>query len=1135
MRGIRDPWLEEDGDELEDGPAPGKTTLTQRLRASRGSAPPRHDAPDGEAAAPPVQRTALPDPFDFSFATPAARIAGEGVAGASGSLPHLDRLGEAFGPHDVSGVRVASGGAAADAARRLGASAYAFGDTIASAGPLDLRTAAHEATHVVQQRAGIDVPGGLSMPGDASEREADAVADAVVGGASAVPLLDAIAARGGGGARAVVQRDVSGTSALHPEACPTFEMWMAQFRDLPTFLDSDGEDDSGTVPDRRGRFRVFGDRAAERHGGERGVDPSPTAPHDTVGRAAGDRFIDHPTDTWVRANLPDELRITAYQLPTDCADIAAILRHVWLQAHGRTERYSLRVRGGRRTITLGAGLGTTPAARRDGIRGEIAGGRGSRGLSSASAAAMVQTYRDESGQPIFDWNAVSRRLHPGDIVVWEHRDRATDRAYGGHVQTVQSVERGSDGRVSMVRFVAGNQPLNLDDAEEIRRNNPDEVDRAGMSEGALRDAPGRRLEMQSANWTGNVGEGSAANRWGGLHEGRHRGDRAYTCVIAVGPPAAAEPPRAAGAPVRLADWTPRVTAAADAGALQAIFESALAEVRAAIEGGGTAPEAELTAFGQAVAARAAAIDPAGTLRATLLEVAESMASARGSTEDAALHGGPDSEHPGRGANARNPRLDHVRTAFAFVRAALTPAVAATAAPSARLADLPLRFDAAADQAAIDALWTTALDAVVADTAATEATAEAVGRHAGERIWALTRTRARTVAGDRGTDHFSAIYSLRALVNARATATPAAAARLAALDRGLDGGARGMTTIDWSRVASDGLDPGAVIRHVLVTGFDPYTGGPRPPTASDWNPSGAAVMRLDGEQLRVGAELVAIEGVVYPVSFAQFDTGIVERVVSGEAPSADAVITVSMDPNLSATGGDTPMIEQYTVGVRHASTLMPHPATGSEPMADEIVRIPASGRRRTSAGAAAYGPAVIDAGARDGGPRTDLAGIAGAAGIGVRGGILLAFTDADAGRARTALAGRAFETLDSRHPPHTYELTDRALERTIAADAAGDFGDAASRSPAVTFTIGSESFTATLVGGPGGNFLSNEVGYRTERTLSETGSSADSFHIHTADETTNIDTLVGQLRAVVRATIERRQAAGRASASSDRAS
>ncbi len=55
-----------------------------------------------------------------------------------------------------------------------------------------LHTAAHEAAHVVQQRAGVHLKGGLGEAGDAYEQHADAVADAVVRGESAEGLLGAV-------------------------------------------------------------------------------------------------------------------------------------------------------------------------------------------------------------------------------------------------------------------------------------------------------------------------------------------------------------------------------------------------------------------------------------------------------------------------------------------------------------------------------------------------------------------------------------------------------------------------------------------------------------------------------------------------------------------------------------------------------------------------------------------------------------------------------------------------------------------------------------------------------------------------------------------------------------------------------
>jgi hypothetical protein len=62
---------------------------------------------------------------------------------------------------------------------------------VAFAGAPNLHTAAHEAAHVIQQRAGVQLKGGVGEVGDPYERHADAVADAVVQGKSSEALLDA--------------------------------------------------------------------------------------------------------------------------------------------------------------------------------------------------------------------------------------------------------------------------------------------------------------------------------------------------------------------------------------------------------------------------------------------------------------------------------------------------------------------------------------------------------------------------------------------------------------------------------------------------------------------------------------------------------------------------------------------------------------------------------------------------------------------------------------------------------------------------------------------------------------------------------------------------------------------------------
>jgi hypothetical protein len=118
------------------------------------------------------------------------RHAAAGVAGSGGALPHRDRIQASFGRHDVSGVQAHVGGDAATAADAIGAEAYATGDQVAFRTAPDLHTAAHEAAHVVQQRAGVQLKGGVGEVGDVYERQADEVADKVVRGESAETLLD---------------------------------------------------------------------------------------------------------------------------------------------------------------------------------------------------------------------------------------------------------------------------------------------------------------------------------------------------------------------------------------------------------------------------------------------------------------------------------------------------------------------------------------------------------------------------------------------------------------------------------------------------------------------------------------------------------------------------------------------------------------------------------------------------------------------------------------------------------------------------------------------------------------------------------------------------------------------------------
>ncbi|HEY4244777.1 MAG TPA: DUF4157 domain-containing protein [Kofleriaceae bacterium] len=132
------------------------------------------------------------------------QVAARGVAGVASALPFGDVIQRAFGRHDVSGVRAHTGEQAQGASREIGAEAYATGNDIAFAGAPSLHTAAHEAAHVVQQRGGVQLKGGVGAAGDAHEQHADAVADRVVAGGSAEGLLDRYA--GGSSAGKAVQR-----------------------------------------------------------------------------------------------------------------------------------------------------------------------------------------------------------------------------------------------------------------------------------------------------------------------------------------------------------------------------------------------------------------------------------------------------------------------------------------------------------------------------------------------------------------------------------------------------------------------------------------------------------------------------------------------------------------------------------------------------------------------------------------------------------------------------------------------------------------------------------------------------------------------------------------------------------------
>jgi hypothetical protein len=94
----------------------------------------------------------------------------------------------------------------------MGATAFASGNHVVFDQEPDLHTAAHEAAHVVQQAQGVQLYGGVGSADDRYERNADAVADRVVGGQSAADLLGAPTISSMAVASAVQRKAISDTT-----------------------------------------------------------------------------------------------------------------------------------------------------------------------------------------------------------------------------------------------------------------------------------------------------------------------------------------------------------------------------------------------------------------------------------------------------------------------------------------------------------------------------------------------------------------------------------------------------------------------------------------------------------------------------------------------------------------------------------------------------------------------------------------------------------------------------------------------------------------------------------------------------------------------------------------------------------
>jgi hypothetical protein len=160
-----------------------------------------------------VQAKAASEPKDGDDQTHA--IAATGVDGAGGPLPYVHELHASFGRHAdaLDGATAHQGSDAAEAAGAIGAQAYTTGAKVAFAATPTRELVGHEAAHIVQQRAGVSLKGGVGAAGDPYERNADEVGDAFARGESVEPILDRMPA--GSTGPAALQRSPADVAAAH--------------------------------------------------------------------------------------------------------------------------------------------------------------------------------------------------------------------------------------------------------------------------------------------------------------------------------------------------------------------------------------------------------------------------------------------------------------------------------------------------------------------------------------------------------------------------------------------------------------------------------------------------------------------------------------------------------------------------------------------------------------------------------------------------------------------------------------------------------------------------------------------------------------------------------------------------------
>lgn len=663
-------------------------------------------------------------------------------------------------------------------------------------------------------------------------------------------------------------------SARNPELHPTYAGWIGSFTGLTTFRSNDTV--SGQTA--RSRFNVLG-TAGRRYGDSTAT--LDTEPVPVTGSAAsGEEFIDHPTNQWVLNCLPANLRATAYQLPADCADIAVILRHVWLAAHHRTETYNQWTVGDR------TGAANQPRARRL-IRDVFTG----------NVRSMVNAYANAQGQRLRNFNTLQDLLHVGDVLVWEHRkvvrngtQVSTERT-GGHTQTINNITR-SGSTITAINVLQGNQPIFSDAATAIlsdrgaRNTDPDSP--AGM---ALRNLPGRRVEASTAISIRDIRDPvSGQDLWGSI-SARDSSNRItkFTTLVAAGPPRAAARPAAARGGRRITDWRSAIRRASRA-ALPGVLEASLQEARSILEQGASATNpvtaADMASLGNDYGNRVHTRlnRNADALMQRVQEVVTVIRALRNDTTN---------------PSAVTPVFN--RFEQAFVRQALPQATAEERRLFTEHASLSTFLQPFSAQIAA---FSTALSG-----ARNMSQARTIAGQHGASLWQAAITRAQAVTGGSIDDrplYWSRLRMIESIRLERMRFGPSATERQQLVQL-FENASRGIPITSGASV----FPSSATGKRILVSGFDPFG---LDTSLRDSNPSGAAVLALDGQTVSANNVSAHVEGVVFPVRYRDFDQGLIE---SFFRPFIDGTHAVNMIMTISqgSTGFD---IERWAGRRRSAS-------------------------------------------------------------------------------------------------------------------------------------------------------------------------------------------------------------------------